>query len=408
MDKYQPNLNRKLLAVKILLVQLGVLGATWVSLAANGAIRFIIPSVACLVAGTAFFLIFSKWAGSLARQHNDVVNSQARQMDELARKTGMFLRERAQLIPVFVNQLQETVKQTEEAALGIGEGFMKIVERARSQTGRASDVFAQFAGSEGNTSLVDSSKKSLREVTGSLEDLNGLVREVLSDIEVFMRDAENIKSITTEIEYISDRTNLIALNAAIEAARAGEHGRGFAIVAEEIKKLSERTNKAVVEIQRIIQKVQSDIHSSHSRAEGKISESSRKTSNAEEIVETALRNLDDAVRLAGSKLAALSREAETLVNDISGIMVSMQFQDITRQRIEHVTAPLATLKEDMEGLSGSIGDMEKSMLDRFDGGALAGLYTMKSERDVLARTLNEDAKAVANERDGGEIPWAKL
>ncbi|MDA8086831.1 MAG: hypothetical protein M0Z75_09045, partial [Nitrospiraceae bacterium] len=187
------------MAVKILLVQLGVLGATWVSLAANGAIRFIIPSVACLVAGTAFFLIFSKWAGSLARQHNDVVNSQARQMDELARKTGMFLRERAQLIPVFVNQLQETVKQTEEAALGIGEGFMKIVERARSQTGRASDVFAQFAGSEGNTSLVDSSKKSLREVTGSLEDLNGLVREVLSDIEVFMRDAENIKSITTEI-----------------------------------------------------------------------------------------------------------------------------------------------------------------------------------------------------------------
>ena len=168
-------MNLKLLAFKILLVQLAVIGASWVSLSVNGAIRFIIPPVACLAAGTMFYLIFSRSAGSLVRERNDAMSCQARKMEEMAEHISMFLKERARLIPVFVNQLQETVEQTEKAALSIGEGFMNIVGRARSQTGSATDVFAQFTGSKGIVSLIDSSKGSLQEVIGSLEGLNGLV-----------------------------------------------------------------------------------------------------------------------------------------------------------------------------------------------------------------------------------------
>ncbi|MDA8086773.1 MAG: methyl-accepting chemotaxis protein [Nitrospiraceae bacterium] len=241
---------------------------------------------------------------------------------------------------------------------------------------------------------------SLAEVTRSLEDLNCLIREVLTDLGVFISEAQNIKSITAEIEYISDRTNLIALNAAIEAARAGEHGRGFAVVAEEIKKLSERTNKAVVGIQKIILKVESDMHVIYSKVEGKIGESSLKAQTAEEVVGSTLRDLDEAVRQAGSKLGALSSESVTLTRDIGGIMVSMQFQDITRQRIEHVTGPLLTLKKDMEVFLDKVGSLKDT---GFDDGALAGsldrTYTMESERAVLARTLNA-ARPAPNERSG--------
>jgi len=69
------------------------------------------------------------------------------------------------------------------------------------------------------------------------------------DFKQLISDTQNLKSITTTIKDISDQTNLLALNAAIEAARAGEHGRGFAVVAEEVRALSDRTNKAISEIE---------------------------------------------------------------------------------------------------------------------------------------------------------------
>ena len=104
--------------------------------------------------------------------------------------------------------------------------------------------------------------------------------QLSSKLNELSSDAEQVKDILTIIGDIADQTNLLALNAAIEAARAGEHGRGFAVVADEVRKLAERTQKSLVEIQASVNVIVQNIL----EASGQISVNSQKF---EQLVESS-------------------------------------------------------------------------------------------------------------------------
>lgn len=360
-------------------------------------LRVIISFAVCSIVIAVCFALFKKHIRRLNDQNQANKNKYISDVEALIKTIKAPLNEKSQLIPVLVNQLQEVTQQTETAALDIGERFMSIVERARKNTEDASVVLKQLAGEGQDSGLntIELSKKALTDVVQSLQ--NGIIfaSQIMEELKTIIEDAVNINKVVDEIEFIAGQTNLLALNAAIEAARAGEHGRGFAIVADEVRKLSDRSNKAAEGIRKLISKIELDSREIYSRSEENVTANMTISMEAATVVDDTMLKIDSTVDSIRNKLNFLTDETGSLAKDISSVVISMQFQDITRQRIEHVIGPLQTFKSEIENMLNSTDSMDKKIheTDSVGGKWLEKMYTMESERKVLKETLSINDKS---------------
>ena len=213
----------------------------------------------------------------------------------------------ASSVAAAVEQASVNVSETAASARAAAE----VVNRAREDNERALAV--------------------MRETVGNMNSIANLIRESGSSVERLDESSQKIGGIVQVIKEIADQTNLLALNAAIEAARAGEQGRGFAVVADEVRKLAERTAKATDEIAKLIAGIQAGINTTVTG------------------MQQANQQADASVELVGRTESALlrvgegSREVETNVLSISS---ALNAQDAAMHQIAESVETIARMTED--------------------------------------------------------------
>lgn len=161
---------------------------------------------------------------------------------------------------------------SEEVASQVGTVATASEEMAATSTSIAENCLQAAENAKSASESAESGSDVVRETISGMERISASVNETAQTVGSLGSRSDQIGEIVGTIEDIADQTNLLALNAAIEAARAGEQGRGFAVVADEVRALAERTTKATKEIGQMIKAIQAETQGAVSAMENMVSE----------------------------------------------------------------------------------------------------------------------------------------
>jgi len=224
---------------------------------------------------------------------------------------------------------QEQTSQAGEVASAVEEMTKTILENSKNASDTAGTAKqSKEAAAQGG--------KVVEETVAGMKQIADVVRKSANTVKELGKSSDQIGEIIGVIDDIADQTNLLALNAAIEAARAGEQGRGFAVVADEVRKLAERTTKATKEIAGMIKKIQSD------------------TKGAVESMDEGTKRVDEGIQLAdkaGASLQEIVGISQKVTDMVTQIAAASEEQSSASEQIsKNVEAISAVTGETAQGV----------------------------------------------------------
>jgi methyl-accepting chemotaxis protein len=296
-----------------------------------------------------------------------------------------------------VAALAEAASQVTRGAQDQAQSIGTIADTTREMADRVSEVAASardaLTASRQTKDSAEQGARAVRRTVTGMHEITTVVGEAANEVAELGKLGEKIGAVVETIDDIAEQTNLLALNAAIEAARAGEHGRGFAVVADEVRKLAERSQRETKAISELIRQVQTG---------------TQQAVNAMRRGEEQIQGGVDQADQAGSALDAILSAVDgtlSLVERISEAaeVVAGQSRDVSEAtvQISAVVEQSSAAAEEMTGTAGEVSHAVTSVstLAAENSGASEEVSAAAAEMSEQVRELTEQADGLAAAAD---------
>ncbi len=253
------------------------------------------------------------------------------QVPELRPFSQNLLQLLSQVLPMWVKQSALVKEQTEAGVVHLNEKFAELLSVLGSGPGKGS--------AQNEQKLVEMIKDSERKLLAMTQQLNQAQQnrhKMLTEIQELAKVTDHLQAMTSEVGDIAAQTNLLALNAAIEAARAGESGRGFAVVATEVRALSNRSSEAGQKIRQRVAEVTQALTKTVADSEQQVDHEQQLIQQTEHTISSVLSDYEGAVQGISETNHQMQLQAEHVQQQLSDVVMHLQFQDRVSQILSHV------------------------------------------------------------------------
>ncbi|MEW6612565.1 methyl-accepting chemotaxis protein [Thermithiobacillus tepidarius DSM 3134] len=251
-------------------------------------------------------------------------------------------------LPIWCRQIDTARVQTEDAIMALMGRFAGIIDKLEASVAASQQAAGGIGGQGGASAAFSESEIELAAIVDALKLAVEVKNSMLAETHKLAGLVGELQGMAVEVGEIAGQTNLLALNAAIEAARAGEYGRGFAVVSDEVRKLSTLSAETGKRISEKVAVIGAAMHAAVQAADDHSARHEQAVLDSEAAIQRILARFQEVTAGLSASADLMQRESAGIRDEISDVLVSLQFQDRISQILTHVRNSMDDLHERLQ------------------------------------------------------------
>ncbi|AZE94109.1 Methyl-accepting chemotaxis protein [Pseudomonas orientalis] len=250
-------------------------------------------------------------------------------------------------MPIWAKQVESSRHQTEEAIVSLANRFTGIAARLQETVQASQQAAGELDGqsADGALEVLARSDSELSQVINSLKATQTSRDQTLAQVRSLTAYTKELRAMAADVAAIAAQTNLLALNAAIEAARAGEAGRGFAVVADAVRSLSNKSSETGQQMSAKVDIINNAITQLVQAASSSADQDSHSVAESENSIQRVLERFQNITGRLADSADLLKQESYGIRDEMTEVLVSLQFQDRVSQILSHVRDNMQALHD---------------------------------------------------------------